>query len=239
MHYWMMRLFLVSREHPPLLEKMKDGRKIETRGGFLRRKFGTDIRFPHLGTMFVFKHFFPLNDHFIAAVIGRERTATIHLPPERAFQEQAVPDWETANVFIDISGDAEGQKVAMHRIRAIGKPLPVFRSLADHINQTDVDSDWTIAVNAITSKQSFWEAAKKYQGRIAEVDMTFIPPNIWKGTTETDKALRELHKENNADEVEVRLKNKDQKLNPAGSRVQESVEYITKGGGSLKIKGLS
>ena len=102
----------------------------------------------------------------------------------------------------------------MQAVRIVGQPLNVFRSLADHINHNNTNADWAISVNAITSEQEFWTAVDRYKGRIAELDLNFVAPNIWGGTTETENALKKLHAQNNAQEVEVRLKNVDKQLNP-------------------------
>jgi hypothetical protein len=73
---------------------------------------------------YVYKAFQEPDGLFIAGVIGRERKRTISLPPEMGFASHEVPDWETSNVFIDISDDADGQKVAMQHVDDVGNPPP-------------------------------------------------------------------------------------------------------------------
>ncbi|MFZ2068023.1 MAG: hypothetical protein WAV27_18795, partial [Xanthobacteraceae bacterium] len=61
-------------------------------------------------------------------------------------------------------------------------------------------------------------------------------PNIWDGESETEKALRDLKEKNNAQEVEVKIKNKDAKINPDSKRIRDSVDYIAKGGGVAQLR---
>ena len=172
----------------------------------------SDIRFEHRNDPFAYHYFQILEDRYIVAAVGRETSQIIGLPPEKGFEHKAVPDWETANVFLDISSSGDGQKIAMQNVSDIGTPLPIFRSVIDHINDAQPDSDWLMAANPITKRDEFWGVAKRHQGRISEIDLRFVPPNIWGGASETEKALKELHEENNATEVEVRI------INPNYSR---------------------
>ena len=234
--YHMMRLFLTSREAPPLLEFINTGKRTKSRQEYLKEKLGTNVRFEHRNKWYVYKFFEIVNDHYLAAVISKEHTVTISSSPEENFKQKEVPDWETVNVFIDTSGEADGQKVAMQVRNEIGVPLAVFQSLINHLNNKYAESEWMMAVNAITEERDFWEAAKTYNGRISEINLSFVTPNIWKGSSETEEALKELHNLNNAQTVEVSLKNPDKKLDPDSSRIRESVNYITRGGGNVRLK---
>lgn len=234
MQYHMMRLFLTSREVPPIIEALK--RELTSRKQYLINLFGTEKKFLHRGKPYVYTYFHTVENRFIAGVIGRERSVTVHASPEEKYHPVEVPDWETVNIIIDISGEADGQKVAMQERNNIGSPLHILRSLTDHINDNNIDSDWLIAVNSITRENEFWQTVEQYKGRISEMDMTFITPNIWNGSTETEGALRELHDINKAQSVEIRLKNPDKNLQPDSTRIRESVDYITRGGGSIQLK---
>lgn len=233
MKYWMMRLFLTSR-HMGLFSTLPPS---ESRKQYLSRIFGADINFQHRKKPYVYKAFNVGATEYLMGVVGKEHTISVGSSPTESFARKAVPDWQTSNVFVDPSGESDGQKVAMQDVRVVGQPLNVFRSLADHINHTNQTADWNISVNAITSEQEFWSAVARYKGRIAELDLNYVAPNIWGGTSETENALKKLHTENNAQEVEVRLKNPDKLLNPDSDTIRQSVEYITKGGGSLALKG--
>jgi hypothetical protein len=237
--YWMMRLFLADRMAGTLFAGGARPLRV-TRETYLRQVLSSEIRFTHRKRMYVYTPFQNATRHILSGVIARERQVTIAKPPEEKYQKESIPDWDTSNVFIDISGEDDGQKVAMQDAPLIGGPLVVFRSLADHINATDRNSDWLIAVNTITSDADFWKIMAENRGYISEVDLVLAAPNIWNGMSETEKALKELDMKNGVKETEIRLKNPDKKLNPGlpddNGFIATAINYIRRGGGRYKAK---
>lgn len=231
MRYTMMQLFLTRRvAEGDLLSLLEPA---QTRQQYLGQAFLKDVRFEHYKRPYVYKPFPTLAEgQHIVGVVGKEHTITVAGPPEEGFVHKPVADWETANVLIDPS-ETE-QKAAMQP--TVGSPIHIFRSLVDQINTANSNAEWTISVNPITKREEFWSAAETYRGHIAEIDLSFAVPNIWGGSTETEKALNELKEKNNAQEVEIKIKNKDGQLNPDSDRVRESVEYIAKGGGTVELR---
>src|SRR5262249_23224769 len=146
--------------------------------------FGSEVRFRYRQKSYVYEPFGEPESPFLAGAIGRERSVTVGGPPEEKFALRTIPDWETANFFIDTSGEADGQKAAMQDITIVGQPLGVLRALVDQINAETSLADWFIAVNPITKTQDFWDAARRYRGHIGEIDLVFVPPNIWGGQSE-------------------------------------------------------
>jgi hypothetical protein len=234
MRYAMLQLFLARRvKEADLFSKLEPER---SRQQFLLDVFTKETRFEHWKRPYVYKPF-PSVDVTVDAtvavgVIAKEHTVTIAGPPEEAFVPKEVEDWDTANVLIDASAD---QQIAAMQ-PTVGAAVHIFRSLADHINANNPASEWMIAVNPVTTKEQFWGIAEKYKGHISEIDLSFAVPNIWGGQSETEKALKELRTENNAQEVEVKIKNKDGQLNPDSERLRRSVEYIAQGGGTAKLR---
>ena len=208
-----------------------------SREQYIREVFGVEMRFQHQGKPYVFTPFPSPEEPYLTGVVSRESSVVVGGPPEDKYAASIISDWETANVLIDPTGGNDGQKVAMQAVTVIGQPVAIFRSLTDFINQAFSDSDWSISLNPITTKEEFWTIAGLYKDHIRELDLTFVTPNIWGGESETEKALKKLKKDNNAQEVEVRLKNKDGKINPDSADVRQSVDYISRGGGSMKMKG--
>ena len=88
----------------------------------------------------------------------------------------------------------------------------------------------------IIDTRDFWAIVKEYQNRLTSLEFQFLTPNLWGSSTETEKALKEFQDENGAQAVDVGLSNKDGNLNPDTERVRESIEYVGKGGGSIKAK---
>jgi hypothetical protein len=231
MRYVMMRLSLARRDEGTIFQGLPPR---QSRQVYLQEVFGQEIQFEHYANTYVYEPFRSPEQEKIAGVIGREHGVVIGRPPEEKFAREEISDWETANVLIDSSDHPDGQKVAMQV--ALGQPPAIFRSLVDHINETHQAAEWIVAVYPITRREEFWTAVERYRGHITEVDFSFAVPNIWGGQTETEKALRELKEQNNAQEVEVKIKNKDAKLNPDSTRVRDSVEYVARGGGTAQIR---
>ncbi|MDB5566620.1 MAG: hypothetical protein JWP84_3186 [Tardiphaga sp.] len=205
---------------------------LQTRQQHTEAAFAKEIRFEYWKRPYVFKPFRSPEEGYIVGVIAKEHTVKVAGPPEEGFAAKEVEDWETANMLID----SQTSQLAAMQQGVVGDPLQIFRSLVDHINQNFKDSDWLIEVNPVTTKEEFWAVADRFKGHIAEVDLSFAVPNIWGGQSETEKALNELKNENNAQEVEVKIKNKDGQLNPDTDRVRASVDYITKGGGTVRLR---
>ena len=231
MQYWILQAFLTSREKPPIIEFSSPPRI--SKQDYLRQTFGKEISFEYRKRRYLYR-FYSEDEGVMAAVIGRPHTAT--LTPREGFQSVDMTDWETANVLIDTSGDADGQKIAMQRTAHVRNPLEVFRALADFINHRNADTDWTIAVNAVSEKNEFWSAVRRYSGTLTELELVYIPPNVWGGQDETAKALKKLHSQTNNDEVDVRIRNADGKLDLGGDIIKESVEYVTGGGGRAALR---
>lgn len=231
----MLRLFLSRRADGTIFEPLPVA---EDRELYLQRVFSQDIAFTHRRKNYVYKSYTQIEPPGVCmGVIGRPNTVKVGGPPEKGFPDVMVPDWETANLFIDPTAHKDGQKVALQDVKAVGLPLSVLKSLVNRINRSESNSEWQISVNAISEENEFWKVVKTYDGRISEIDLNFVTPNIWRGQTETENALRVIRNKNNADEVEIRLKNSQNMLRPNSEEVKDSVDYISRGGGSLKIKG--
>lgn len=230
----MMRLFLTSRAEGTLFDAIPPQ---TSREEFLRMVFGADHNFRYWQKNYFYKAFPQKSvDNFALGVIAHEHNVTISGPPQEEFAHKDVPDWDTANVFVDVSDHSDGQKLACQSVRGIGEPVGVLRRLVDEINSRYATSDWHASINPITDQDDFWKIAERNKGNIGELDLTFVTPNIWRGQSETEKALRALQQENNAQEVEVRLRNDDKKLNPDSENVRQSIDYIAKGGGSVVLR---
>lgn len=149
-----------------------------TRSKYLAQVFGSDHIFRYWQKNYVYKAFTDkVVDNFVLGVIAREHTVTISGPPQEQFAHKDVPDWDTANVFLDSSDHSDGQKLACQSVRGMGEPIALFRHLVDQINAENQSADWALSVNPITNEKDFWQIAKRYEGKIGELDLNFIAPN--------------------------------------------------------------
>ena len=118
----------------------------------------------------------------------------------------------------------------------VGKPLPIASSLIDHINQTNIDSGWFAEINLITEKRTFWEAVNRYKGQITTAEFTFVTPNILGIRSKLNSELKDKREKHNAATVTETMNNPKGNLNLEGDDVEQSVDYISEGGGKSKLK---
>lgn len=210
-----------------------------TRQAYLAKLFSQRIDFTHRNRTFVYV---PIGTEgygdgkILLGRIGRAIDAVENSPPESAFEETTRTSWRAANVLIDTRDHTDGQKVAFQYHSNVGKPLPIASSLIYHLNEANKDSGWQIEINAITEQQSFWDAVRKHQGEITTAEFTFVTPNILGIRSKLNDELKNRRINNNATSVTETLHNPDGNLNLSGEAIEDSVEYISEGGGKTKLK---
>lgn len=237
LRYWMLRLFLTAQSRPPLLALLGETEEPDRRSRqqFLESVFTQELQFRHHGSDFIWRHYSIVEGTFLVGVIARRTTTRLGGSPTEDFGVKDAENWITANVLIDISDHPDGQKVAMEHDGALGTPFPVFRALVDYVNARQ-DDDWIISVHPITLSTDFWSVVQKHRGQISQIELTFVPPNIFGGSSATETAMKELNKIDNMTEMEVKIKNPSKALTPQSERLREAVDYISKGGGEIQLK---
>ncbi|MEC9434652.1 MAG: hypothetical protein VYD87_17235 [Pseudomonadota bacterium] len=237
MKYHYLRLFLLEIDQSGDLFDAPPARL--DRSAYLRLAFSQRIDFEHRNNPLVFQ---PIGEQEVTggAVslgrIGRRKIETVNKPPEENFEEEEAISWRAANVLIDTRSDSEGQKVAMQFHIDVGRPLPVFVSLVNFINEVNSKHGWQIEVNVMTSTTSFWEAVNKNKGSITYVEFDFVTPNVLQLRNQLNEGLKEARQKRNAQKVRVGLQNKNGLLDLDGQEVIDAVEYVSEGGGSVKLK---
>ena len=234
MHYSMLRFFLTEREIPTLLHAM-GVEKGHTRREYLKEIFSKDIRF--LGRTVPYSYvYIGETNSVILGRIGRIKAEVINDGPETGFADTTADFWHAANFLIDIDGSSDGQKIAFENSNDVGAPISIMQYLVDYINNKNIDAKWHIDVNTITETKEFWSVVEAYKGRLTELDLTYVAPNIFGGTDETTKALKKLNEKNNVQTTTVKLKNNEGALNPDSEDIHEGIDYIAKGRGKVKMK---
>ena len=136
-------------------------------------------------------------------------------------------------VYIDPKHHDDGQKVAFEVIGPIGRPLPLFESLAEYINSRA--EPYFLEVNAISNAQSFWDFVDTHKGEITSVTFEFVAPNMFGHDEDYAKDMAEMKKNENIQKVKLSLES-DDGLVLNTNRVQGAVNYAVQGGGSIKAK---
>lgn len=239
MKYHYLRMFLTEVEQPPLLVEAGNILPRVARDEYLLEWFSTRIDFEHRKGGYVFA---PIGQEEVAdgvvclGRIGRQVQDVINEPPETGFEEREVLTWRAANVLIDTRSSRDGQKVAFQYRGDVGKPLPLFSSLVEHINGANADAGWLVEVNVMTEVSTFWDAAKEHKGEITAAEFTFVTPNVLRMRTQMNEDLKTARRNHNALRVRVGLENKMGNLNLDGDDVKDAVDYVSEGGGTAKLK---
>lgn len=234
MRYWFYRISLTKRQIGRIIEESADFEP-ESKQEFLINAFRANRKFAGKGFSYHYA-FVDQLDQYVFARIGRQRIENAADGPESGFEEKREPVWHAANIVIDTSGSPHGQKVAMEKSSDVGSPSAIIRSLITQINESRIRSAWTAHVNPITESTEFWQAVEINRGKITELELKFVAPNILGGTDKTRQALRKLRDESNMEETQLKLKNRDGKLEPDTPDIREELDYIAEGGGEVKLK---
>ena len=200
MRYNYFRLSLLPMDRPPLLEALDTVPERGTRQDYLHQLFSQRIDFEHWKRTMVYVPI-GIEDRrggpLMLGRIGRSVSSVENAPPEAGFEEITRPSWRAANVIIDTTDHADGQKIAFQHHVNVGRPLPIATQLIDRINETNPDSGWRIEISPITETRSFWDAVHRHAGEITVAEFSFTTPNvlgIHSKLSEELKNKREQHK---------------------------------------------
>jgi hypothetical protein len=173
---------------------------------------------------------------FYLGRIGRSIREIENAPPEESFAEQLHTSWRAANIIVDSRDFFDGQKLAFQSRGDIGRPLPIAESFGQHLNRQFAEMRWHIFFNSIFEPQEFWTAVEQYRGTITQASFTFTTPNILKIRSKINEELKEAREKNNAQRATKILENDEGELNLESEEVEDSLQYISEGGGKVLLK---
>jgi hypothetical protein len=237
----LLRLVLVERTQVDAFER--PGGRDMSREQFLRAVFAERIEFGHKGHEF---HFVPAEDAvhafegvretaYIVGRIGRPHVVIENEPPEEGLSEIDREAWVASAVIVDPTHHADGQKVAFEHKRTVGRPLAIFRSLAQHLNERSPKEPYFIEANAIVDPETFWQFEEENRGDIVAIEFDLIAPNMFGTRDEFDAELRALRDHERAEKAKLALENPDG-LKLDTERVHNAVGYALEGGGGVKAR---
>lgn len=223
----------LARTDLPLLDYAEATGEEQDRESFLRQVFAEEIRFRYGRREY---GFVPLDvdGPFIVGSFGRELQELIHDGPEQKFSTARRERWEVALFFLDPRDGV--QIAAFQRAPGVGSPRRVLRAFFEEISLQGRADGWSSFFEYIASADDFWAVAERYRGHISEILFRFVPPNALRARDALNDLLRSASRDANSDEVDLRLRNRDQKGIAAGDLVEEGVETAVRGGGEVKIK---
>ena len=236
MRYSLLRLLLIQREIPPMLPQMGKDHPEHSREEYLKEVFSKTFQFESRRSAYGYAYIGQEGSVLLGRV-GKLKSETIDLGPDTGFAEINEDRWHAANFLLDVSDHEDGQKITFEeKISQVGTPLSVTRGMIEHINSENTEARWEINANTITETQTFWEAVDKYKGKITEMELSFVAPNLFGSRDKTTELLRDLKEKNNMQTTAVKLHNADGALNPDSEDVRGSLDLIGEGGGSAKLK---
>ncbi len=234
MQFELMHLSLLERERD-----LFDPKIAISREAWLREAFGEKITFTHYREQF---HYVPEPDTtldfgpLIAGRIGRRVSVSENDPPEKGLHETHREAWMAADVFIDPTHHAEGQKAAVQYREDVGKAFSILESLAKHINaETDPRHPYVIEIARISDPQSFWDWANSNKGAVTSVEFELVTPNMFDGPENMAEEMKAMRDQERARRIRFEFENPDS-LELDTSRVKTMVDYATKGGGNIKAR---
>jgi hypothetical protein len=181
------------------------------------------------------------NNYFVAR-LGKRASIKRNSPPENKFEETHEENWPYCTIIINTNTNSEtGQKIAFEfKSNIFPSPFEQLRHLADELNTHIFSSGYAIAINPVTEEKEFWKLIEDNHDKIEKLTFSFNAPNLFGIKNSLNEDLKELQKEYSSTKVSLELENPDGKLViPKNDLTNQSIEYVTKGGGqySIKIKG--
>jgi hypothetical protein len=111
----------------------------------------------------------------------------------------------------------------------------IKNALSSFFSQHLRQFNYTIKIDEIPEKIQFWKFIEENE-QINTLSLKFNAPNMLFGNTETRKALSILKDDYNIDEVDLSLKNKNNRLKILRENISNYIDYITTVGGEYYVK---
>ncbi len=228
--------FLNPLEQSPLFVDSRDKndifRELLQKGKFTYKSNGVQLAFVTVKEQ---------NGYFICK-LGKKATIKRHLPPDENFEETVEESWPFATVIINTNpNNGKGQKIVFElKSNVFPSPQEQIKNLQDELNTFLLSSGYAIAINPVTEVREFWHVVDENEGKIEKLTFSYNAPNLFGIKDSLNDELKGLEKEYNSNRISIELENSAGLLKvPKNDLTNQSVEYITKGGGeySLKIKG--
>jgi hypothetical protein len=208
---------------------------VSSKPEFLKKVFSEEFEITYRNRRTVFKC---MREHrnVLFCVLARPKHERKTKGPESDFEPYNLENWDIANVIVDTSDHPDGQKLAFELGTTFRSTYAALRKIFGHINAQNSFEGWDISVNPIVEFSEFWSKMEENQGLITEIRFELIPPNIFGGDSEIEEALKELEKEDKAEEVHISIRNHDGELDPKSERIKSAVSYTLRGGGTLEAR---
>lgn len=186
------------------------------------------------------------NNNIVRAKMGKHVAREIARPPSEKFKTDQIDDWPNCPVFINLSDEKEngrtresGQLIAFGvNQQIIQNPKACLQAFSKKVNESLTTKGYYLSINPIPSEpQKFWAVAKKYEGQIKRVVLTYTPPNLFNLENSLEEDLRKNNKKFNTTKSQIVLENDAGSVHlPEDDEfLQQTSEYIDLGNGTYRF----
>lgn len=227
--------FLNPLEQTPLFTDDRDKNDI------LRHAFTNTIEYESRGVKLAFV---PMaqKDNYVVGRLGKRASIKRNSPPDQKFEETYEENWPYCYVIVNTNTEnGAGQKVAFEfKSSVFPSPFEQLKHFSDELNTHLFSSGYAIAINPVTEEKEFWKLVDQHHDKIEKLTFSFDSPNLFGIENSLTEDLKNLQKQYSSTKVSLEMENPDGKLKvPKNDLTNQSVDYITKGGGqfALRLKG--
>lgn len=231
------RLFVENTSQISLLSDLS-----RTKKQILEQAFDHDVPIygQSMKQRFVYKRIARVGD-LILGRVAKRATIPVEHSAEENFAIERVETWPGVYIVINLSDDPRiGQSIAVECNSGVFMdPYKQLSGLTKMVNLLMLkDTSFEVRVNPITRLHDFWQIVGDTQGRIKSLTLEFAAPNLFGARDELSKDLRLAQEQFGITDAAFTIGNTEGnlKLPPKNPFLQQSVEYITAGGGTFKIR---
>lgn len=203
---------------------------------YLKEAFKERVKFEHSKKPFYYvPSSITSKGDIIIGRIGRSSEEIINLPPENELAEASMERWTASVIAIDPTEHKDGQKISFQRRQQVGSTKAVLQSLIKHMNELDPVTPYHISISQIFNAQSFWDFAKENQGKITNIALEVLMPNMAEIEDEFTKDLENYRDKQKARKMKFELQS-DEGLEIESDYIKQGVNYTEKGNGHIRAK---
>lgn len=152
------------------------------------------------------------------------------------FDSETTKDWP--RVYVIVWNLPDRQVLAIeHRTIAFSKTNTLANNLTGLLNNLLTAHNLNIQIHPIFDKQSFWDLV--HNRKVEQVEFKMVTPNMANISHTLSEDLKALAKTSNSavtDLVMNATEGGSLNITPQNERIQDLVDYSSKGGGTIKVK---
>lgn len=230
------RLSLSTPAVGPLLSGADDRLEPDIpRAEFLSSAFAQRRDFFHRGRLVTYVPGPPeaQQEELIVGYFGKKLTQSVNEGPDHLYRRTTAEFHRASVIAVDLRSDR--QIVAFEKRSDLGDATALLESFFYDFARVSTTFQWHVDCEFISESRDFWSAVNQHRGEITEVVFEFFPANGVTGFDSFKSFDKTAKNASNADRSKYSLQNLEGGLVPAGSVIEEAVEYAHEGAGRVKL----